>query len=993
VDVQTLPPFGDLLRQHRAAAGLTQEELAERAGLSVRTLGDLERGVSGAPHRHTVTMLARALALTGDERTAFEGSARRRRALADTPAPQWPAHQSDPFKPVNPTLVGRSRELDSLQRHLTAPSPPVLLLAGEPGIGKSRLLAEARRYGLQGGWSVLDGGCQRRGSQEPFAPVAGALARLLRRRTPAAVRRLLRGCAWLIRLLPELAEMIGEPLPAWTVAPDQERRLIFEAVGRLASNLAQHDTSVPNAGVLLVLDDLQWAGSDAFELLTSLVHPASPYSQPGHQQHLRIVGAYRDTEVQPHDPLGVALADWAHAELVTHYSLAPLAEGDCEHLLDELLAGTKSPDADLGNVRALRDRVLQRAGGVPFFLVSYAQAFGRADIRRAADEVPWDIAQGVRLRVVTLPETARSLLSAAAVAGRACEPAMLADAVARPEEEVLAGLDAACRAGLLIDVQGSYEFMHDVIREVVEADIGSARRTTLHRQVGVAIERLHTQGLSEYFETLAHHFVRGQAWDQALHYLECSGAKATSAGAIREALNHYEQALAVCARLGAPVEGTAASLAEKRGFVCYDSGDFQGAVADFARMRAAASRAGDLRREGLGLAYGGMAAYYGHDFEAAEGLLHEALRVANEGFDDVRLFASVQLCSLLMITGRHAEAAPLLGTAEALAPQVNDPLSQSWWAITGSEVLHWSGRYTHALELLERWQGAVTASHQLLMLLWTRWEAALALGGKGEYGRALRLLDEVINMCAETGESFIRARALNTAGWIHCELQDHLRALELNGQSLALADTIETADTEIRSNARLNLGDSYLALGRLTEAENHFRSVAEVVRHPSPPDRWMLWRYGQHLFHSYGSLWLAHGDTDLALRYADECLEQAEATDSPKNILKARRLRGEVFLVRGQLREAAAELDRTLEMARQLGNPPQLWRTLAVVARLRLAEKHEAAAMHACNEALTVIEKVAAGLEDTALREAFWASAEIRHIRQLADATVLSHAP
>src|SRR5207248_11403728 len=107
----------------------------------------------------------------------------------------------------------------------------------------------------------------------------------------------------------------------------------------------------------------------------------------------------------------------------------------------------------------------------------------------------------------------------------------------------------------------------------------------------------------------------------------------------------------------------------------------------------------------------------------------------------------------------------VLRIAEELAPRVDDPFSRSWWAITGSEVLHWSGRYDEALALLERWQGAVAASNQLLVLLWTKWEAAVACGGKGDYARALTLLDEVVATCISTGETFIQARALNTAGW------------------------------------------------------------------------------------------------------------------------------------------------------------------------------------------------------------------------------------
>ncbi len=295
-------------------------------------------------------------------------------------------------------------------------------------------------------------------------------------------------------------------------------------------------------------------------------------------------------------------------------------------------------------------------------------------------------------------------------------------------------------------------------------------------------------------------------------------------------------------------------------------------------------------------------------------------------------------------------------------------------------MLHWSGRYDDALALLERWRGAVTENHQLLELLWTKWEAALARGGKGDYAPALTLLDEVVAACAGSGEAFVRARALNTAGWIHGELQDHARALELNGQSLTLAEAIETADPEIESNARLNLGDSLLALGRLDEAEAHFRAVERVVRAPRPQDRWMLWRYAQHLFHSYGELWLTRGDAARALDYADECLRGAEASDSPKNVVKARRLRGEAFLTCGELTAAEAELGVALDVARRTGNPPQLWKSLVALGVLRSAQGASAAARLAYGEALAVVRRVAAGLPAAPLRETFLTSPHVQRI-------------
>ena len=145
------------------------------------------------------------------------------------------------------------------------------------------------------GLRVLEGSCQRRGGQEPYAPLLGALRRYIRSRRPGQLRTELQGCAWLVRLLPELAEGPIPPLPSWTLTPEHERRLVGEAVLRFLTNVAGP------AGTLLVLDDLQWAGPDALDLLSTLVHAAAEMS-------LRVLGAYRDTEVATEDPLTTVLS-------------------------------------------------------------------------------------------------------------------------------------------------------------------------------------------------------------------------------------------------------------------------------------------------------------------------------------------------------------------------------------------------------------------------------------------------------------------------------------------------------------------------------------------------------------------------------------------------------------------------------------------------------------------------------------------------------------
>src|SRR5437870_2546940 len=136
--------FGTLLRRSRIAAGLTQEELAERAGISRRSLGDMERGVAHTPRKDTVALLAEALALSPQDRVVFAEAARHLGA----PAPSAPLSTAT----AAPPFVGRTRELALLARHLAGAGPPLLLLAGEPGIGKTRLLHAALPRAVAQGW-------------------------------------------------------------------------------------------------------------------------------------------------------------------------------------------------------------------------------------------------------------------------------------------------------------------------------------------------------------------------------------------------------------------------------------------------------------------------------------------------------------------------------------------------------------------------------------------------------------------------------------------------------------------------------------------------------------------------------------------------------------------------------------------------------------------------------------------------------------------------
>lgn len=557
--------LGELLKRYRIAAGLTQEELAERAGLSARAIRALESGDHRAPRRSTLDLLATALGLTSAERARLDSQARQPRlpSLAH-------ARISAPLRRSPTALVGRQRELALLNGLLTGEGPRLLLFAGEPGIGKSRLLQEAAERAGQLGWAVLSGGCHRRSGQEPYAPWMSVLARFLAARPPARQRLDLQGCAWLVKLLPELGERMVVPAPSWALPIEQERRLMFAAVARVLANVAGP------AGTLVILDDLHWAGVDALDLLAFLLREGAGPS-------VRFVAAYRDTDIAPGDPLAMLLADLAREGAARGAPLTPLDRDDAERLLADQLAETPLTEPPLTEPGAQADAVrsiLARAGGVPFFLVSCAQEARLKPLDAFMDPgaVPWSAAESVRQRAASLPAPGQEILAIAAVAGRQATRATLlqvAEALGHTEEAALRGLEAAGRARLLMeDGEGGYTFAHDLIRETLEADLSAARRVALSRRVAEAIERAPKP--EERAAELAWHFARGEEWARALPYALLAGDRAEAVYAHAQAERHYEAAAEWAERCGD--RQREAEALEKRADICYHLSRFTDAM-------------------------------------------------------------------------------------------------------------------------------------------------------------------------------------------------------------------------------------------------------------------------------------------------------------------------------------------------------------------------------------------------------------------------------
>ena len=916
--------FAELLRRHRIAAELTQEALAARAHLSARSVSDLERGVQHMPRPDTVQLLSEALGLTPDESAAFKSAAHRRASVGMyMPATEGAAP---------PGFVGRSHELHLLEQHLAGLGPPTLLFAGEPGIGKSRLLQEAIARAAAGGRQVLSGGCQRRGGQEPYAPVLEALERYLRHQQPARLRRDLQGCGWLVRMLPELAAAPIEPLPSWALPPEQERRLLFGAVARFLANVAGP------AGTLLVLDDLQWAGSDALDLLAALARSEG-------DRRLRIIGAYRDTEVEPRDPLELMLADLAHAGRVMQWTVKPLGSDEIEALLDNLLRGVEAAPP------AVRRRVLQRAGGVPFFLVSCAQGLQNGiPVGDTEGGVPWNVAQGLRQRVAALPEVAREVLGVAAVVGRVVQPDLLGDVIDRPEPLVLSALDATCRARLLVEApEEGYRFPHDVIREVVETDLGMARRATLHRQVAEAIERRPGE---IPIELVAYHYTRSGRQDRAIDYLVKAAERAYHTLAYREAVSLLEQAIGIAQRHGLP--DRVADLRVRRGRSLLGAGLWSEARSEL-DLAFAALPGSAVEQRARVLAYLAEISFWLRDTPSMHRYADAALTQAEAaGHADLAAEAMAWRAEADKCDGdlgssldRYRRA--LTRQEESCLPAlVNAPL-----------LFYLIGQSDEAATLARAGIQAAREANDAVALMTVYPHLGLALAASGRYAEALQVFDEAWHFGREYEIRSQLSRSMAMSIGMHLDLFDFEGAERIAEEARELARSAGWPPTVV--SAGIDLLFNFARRQEVGRADLLLSEVAEAVETTSGWHGW-LWRL--RLAQARAELALGRGRGEVALQLAEDALAHSRKRGRAKYQAAGLRTQAQALAARGRVKDAIARLREALALARPVDDPLLY---LSVATLLLQLDGSDTLA----GEARAVVGRIVLALPDGSMRRRF----------------------
>jgi len=437
-------------------------------------------------------------------------------------------------------FAGRTKESEILTGALGAVSigaTRLVLVAGEPGIGKTRLAGQAAAGVIEKGGLVLAGRCDEMVGSA-YQPFAESLRHRLRR--PGGADALGPAPEELARLVPELAEVVpGLPAPL-SAEPEAERLRLFDAVRAWLAELSAQGP------VLLVLDDLHWADAGTLLLLRHLVVTDAV---PG----MMVVATYRDTELDRTHPLSAMLGELRRRAEVTRIALGGLDAGEVTQLMTQTAGHDLAEDG-----MALAMAVQAETGGNPFFVGEVLRHLaesgaivhteGRWTAGAAADErlLPEGIKEVVGRRVNQLADGTQQALSTAAVIGSEFGLDVLAVVSGRDEDELIDALEPALAARLVTEAGvDRYRFAHALVRQTLHAELSTSRRARLHRSVASALEALHAEDLDAVATELAYHWGEAgpaAAQDQAVAYARRAGELAETRAAPEEAARWFAQA-------------------------------------------------------------------------------------------------------------------------------------------------------------------------------------------------------------------------------------------------------------------------------------------------------------------------------------------------------------------------------------------------------------------------------------------------------------------
>jgi DNA-binding SARP family transcriptional activator len=727
---------------------------------------------------------------------------------------------------VRASLVGRRaalQELDGAFRQAKAGRGGMVLISGELGIGKSRLMQEFASR-LQGEGLLLVGTGYRDTQTTPYQPIVEALRPALR----MGYSRLDVPC-WSLaeasQILPELRTLYPDLTPPPAGRDTQVRSRLFEALCNLTLALAAGPQPL-----LLCLDDLHWADSTTLDWLSYLGRRIG-------EARLLIVGSYRIEEVDAIAELWHSLTRQGN---LTELKLSGLDQAAVLQLIRNL-HGAKPVRGD----RAAATYLTEVTGGNPFFLLETLRALAESGLpmetlSKLEDlPLPDTIAEVVETRVRRLSSKAQQILEAGSVLGQVFAFDLIHRTAGRREMETIDALDELVARHLLMEQIAEYRFCHELIQMAVYRGLSYWRRRVLHRRAGETLEQLQPG----HAAALAHHFAQAEEPGRAAVYALQAGRVAKNVFAHVEARGHFDQALALLQQEAAQLQEPGALAANQalqveafyeRGWALRLLGDMEAYARDLQAVVRLVESLGDQRS----LAHLRWREAYTHRwfcrYPQARRSAEDGLRLSRQEGDpllEAQCWREIGMAA--RETGDYEAAQAALERALAIFTDLGEVVYQVH-TLGNLATLHWYlGEYAASMDLA--WQALDICDEAELPL-----QRRLPLGDLGAAAAALgdldlasRCLKESLSIAQEIADRTQEILCLLHLGWLGIRQKQPAEALQHLQAGLDLAEQVDSC-TE-HGWLFCGLAEAYRLKGEPGEAVAHAQRALKMARATGRP--------------------------------------------------------------------------------------------------------------------------------------------------------------
>jgi len=633
-------------------------------------------------------------------------------------------------------FVGRQREMGDLKACLEdalSGRGRMVMLVGEPGIGKTRTAHELATYAGLRGAQVLWGRSYEEQGVPPYWPWVQAIRSYVRERDPEQLRSEMgSGAADIAEVVSDVRERLPDLQPAPQLEPEQARFRLFDSITAFLRTASQRQPLV------LVLDDLHWADQPSLLLLQFVARELGG-------ARLLIIGTYRDMELSRQHPLSEVLGELTRERLFQRVLLRGLTQDDVGRFI-EMTSGN-SPS------RGLVEAVHTQTEGNPLFvtevvrllvqegaLTSDPSPSGRGETEGRGEGDSWTIRipEGVRevigRRLNRLSQRCNEALTVASIVGREFTLAHLRPLVEEvTEDRLFEVLEEALAARVIEELPqsvGRYQFTHALIQETLAEELSITRRVRLHARIAQALEELYCDETDAHAAELAHHFGQAQTLtgpEKVAHYSLLAGERALASHAYEDALTHFEKGLVA---RDITLSGTEAASDEEAAALLFGLARAQSATVErhqFGEAFATLSRAFEYYTETGNVALAVAAAEFqissaGARIPGVSQLISRALTlVPADSHEAGRLLS--RYGGILGAGADYEGAQRALGRAMSIAKREGDvPLEAqtlTYAAGVSGRHLHWQDSVDNGLRAIELATGDENPYSEMLSRYWT----------------------------------------------------------------------------------------------------------------------------------------------------------------------------------------------------------------------------------------------------------------------------------